>query len=460
MGTDKGMAFEVRDKEAASAAEQIYNNGQNQKLEQSTAEAALSSTIACNMSTTTEDLKTSVRNAFEFLNGTMPIHNSFSSTSDWENMFPVLLPDGLGGPNGKYVKISLREWVNYVLQLPLLGFQQDVNFIFYAYTVLRRHKITGIVACKPIDQNIANAVEQLARISKASNSLSTVPESTLRSILNQISFHVTALPGGIRDMADFRRNIFSMMSEYGAPTFFVTLSAADSIWPSTFIAISNGKLSLDAANRLSPKERAELLAANPVSATIAWRKRIDAFLDFVCFGKSRPLGVVKHYLVKAEWQVRCSEHAHMFFGCDPTFPPLQVIEEESSLCNAQIIERLAENYIFAWVPAYQEDPDSETQTTIYETVQKEPIRDFKALIFCDKAKRGLKDLLGQTQFHKCNKYCTNNWTSNCKSRFPFMLRKATTVKQIVDSRGNEQYRILMRRNRKRINNFHVGIINL
>jgi len=77
-----------------------------------------------------------------------------------------------------------------------------------------------------------------------------------------------------------------MMSEYGAPRYFETLSAADSVWPETLVQVSGGRLTTEEAKNLSSSERAELLSANPCAATIAWKNTLNTFLEFVCYGKA------------------------------------------------------------------------------------------------------------------------------------------------------------------------------
>lgn len=60
------------------------------------------------------------------------------------------------------------------------------------------------------------------------------------------------------------------------------------MWPEGFAKVSNGKLTIEQAKKLSVAERAEMMAQNPVKMARAWKRRIEAFLDFVINGKSKP----------------------------------------------------------------------------------------------------------------------------------------------------------------------------
>lgn len=142
------------------------------------------------------------------------------------------------------------------------------------------------------------------------------------------------------------------MSEHGPLTFFVTVSSADSFWPETFVEISGYKISLQEARELSTTERAELLADNPVRATVVWKNRLNALLDFLLHGKCKPIGNVRHYAIKSEWQNRCSEHAHILFWCDAAILGICTKINENGnviLGYNETLHESCEKYISAWL---------------------------------------------------------------------------------------------------------------
>ena len=90
---------------------------------------------------------------------------------------------------------------------------------------------------------------------------------------------------------------------HGAPQFFLTLSAAESFWPETFVYISCGELSLEEAKNLNASQRAEMISKNPLRVIMAWEDRVSAFIELITNGKSKPLGNIEHYIWIAEWQL-------------------------------------------------------------------------------------------------------------------------------------------------------------
>lgn len=124
-------------------------------------------------------------------------------------MFPTLLVDGKGGPD-QLENVSLREWICYVIKVDCLFFHCNLPFVFYSNFILRKQQITGVSACKPIARSVGNAVSELIKLAKTQYS-DCVSETTLRSLAAQLSFHTNNLQGSISDMAEFRRNILSMI---------------------------------------------------------------------------------------------------------------------------------------------------------------------------------------------------------------------------------------------------------
>ena len=102
----------------------------------------------------------------------------------------------------------------------------------------RRNKIIGLIAKKPISDRVTTAIEALFNISKRQNTnIQRVPDSILKYLIKQLSIYVDKLPGSVRDMADFRRDLITMMIRRGPPTLCLTLSAPDSAWVEPYMDI-------------------------------------------------------------------------------------------------------------------------------------------------------------------------------------------------------------------------------
>lgn len=206
----------------------LRDRGMYQAVEDEVASKILEVPLAAEEESNQETLGRVVTELFQSIRQRkFPLHLSQNKTSDWKLMFPTLLVDGNGGPD-KVETFSLREWISYVIQIDCLSFHCNLPFLFYSNFIMRKHQITRVSACKPMGKSVENAVSELVKIAKDQISC-PVPESTLRSLATQLPFHTNTLQGSIADMAEFRRNILSMMSEHGPPTFFLTVSAADGI---------------------------------------------------------------------------------------------------------------------------------------------------------------------------------------------------------------------------------------
>lgn len=268
---------------------------------------------------------------------------------------------------GVYVQLSLREWVNYVLRIRSLDFQRHVGFVCLANIVLRRQRITGVAANKSISAAISETVRELVRIAH-SNQIKSIPYSTLNVLINKLSVYLNNLPGSLANMSSFRNDILAMISKQGPPSFFVTVSSADSMWPEVYVELSSGNLSLENAKKASASERVDMASANPVRMTIAWKKRVEAFLKLIVSGKSKPLQEITHFAHKSQCQGRLSEHSHFLFWSKRRIPNLQFTDEGDLRTENQELLQRAEASCTAMLPDY--DVSTEAPKNIFEVIAR------------------------------------------------------------------------------------------
>lgn len=164
------------------------------------------------------------------------------------------------------------------------------------------------------------------------------------------------------------------------------------------------------------------------------------------------IGTVLQFAVKAEWQMRGSEHAHMLFWCQDVHPALELKEHENGtvkLGNNECLKEYAERYISAWVPEIQDtDFLTEPPENIAEIIQRDPVRDITETFKSVEQKSEMRDLILAThaQFHNCNRYCTENFTKSCKSMFPFARCNEANIDEMSDKMGTPHFRIRIRLN--------------
>ena len=109
----------------------------------------------------------------------------------------------------------------------------------------------------------------------------------------------------------FLFEVLGMVKQLGLPTFFMTLSCADLRWDELVSIISklNCIKEVD-IEKLSYFERCQILNMNPVVVAKHFQYRVEVFFKEIIV--DGPLGKVKCYAIRVEFQFRGSPHIHSF----------------------------------------------------------------------------------------------------------------------------------------------------
>ena len=97
------------------------------------------------------------------------------------------------------------------------------------------------------------------------------------------------------------------------PTWFLTLSAADLHWPEMIQAVNAqfGKiLTQKDVLKMSTADRSTYLCQNPITGVWMFQHRLEAFFSQYLLSDTHPLGHITDYMIKIEFQMRGSPHAH------------------------------------------------------------------------------------------------------------------------------------------------------
>ena len=154
-----------------------------------------------------------------------------------------------------------------------------------------------------------------------------------------------------------KKELMAMIRQFGCPTFFLTLSAAETQWPELLNILSyliDGKeLFEQQIVELEWHKRAELIRKDPVTCARYFDYRSRKLLK-ILRSKVSPLGVLSDYYMRVEFQQRGSPHIHALlwikgapiFGQDSTGEVEDFIanriscakpEENELLCDEVII---------------------------------------------------------------------------------------------------------------------------
>ena len=105
-----------------------------------------------------------------------------------------------------------------------------------------------------------------------------------------------------------RAKLKAQIEKFGPPTFFVTFGPAEYDWEDLIQHLKDVNSDIPNVDELSPSA---LLNKDPVLTSTYIHKRLDALLKFII--EAEPLGKVKSYFVRHEYQSRATIHFHIFF---------------------------------------------------------------------------------------------------------------------------------------------------
>ena len=112
-----------------------------------------------------------------------------------------------------------------------------------------------------------------------------------------------------------KKDIFAMIRQLSLPTWFISLSAADTRWTDLLKMLA--KLNDDAdltdtdIEKLTWQEKTKLVQKDPVTCSRYFDHRVHEFLNTVLKSNCEPIGKVKDYFYRVEFQQRGSPHIHM-----------------------------------------------------------------------------------------------------------------------------------------------------
>ena len=147
-------------------------------------------------------------------------------------------------------------------------------------------------------------------------------------------------------------NLFACLRNLGLPTFFVTLTSAElTRWTCHLGAIlkqqGDYRSDEDIMN-MDYKEKCEVLKSNPVTAVQMFYHRVDLFFKLILQGPAQPLGKIKDFFYRVEFQTRGAPHLHCLFWIEeaPRF---------GTHSNEEIISFI-DKYIYGTLPNEFDDP--------------------------------------------------------------------------------------------------------
>ena len=140
-------------------------------------------------------------------------------------------------------------------------------------------------------------------------------------------------------------DVLAMLRSLGIPTFFLTLSAADLHWPEMIQAIGaecGMDIPTDVVRKMTVTDKSWFLRQNPLTGVCKFHGRVESFFSRYLLSPSNPLGHITDHVIKIEFQMRGSPHAHCLLWVKDA--PKIDRDDDSVVC------KFIDKYISARVP--------------------------------------------------------------------------------------------------------------
>ena len=200
------------------------------------------------------------------------------------------------------------------------------------------------------------------------------------------------------------QKLIARIKTLGAPTFFLSLSANDLQWHDNFKFI-DPKLTDEIIDKMTYQQKCTMIKENPVLCALHFQARWEAFLHHFLLVKPYPLGNIKDYFARVEFQARGSPHMHIFVWVAdaPSFD-----NPEDKEFNVPFIDKYISGQL----------PDAES---ISDLQMVKPL---------------------QTHTHSLT--CLRKHNTRCRFDFPMPVSKNTRLKLLTDTGSYSRFYLLCR----------------
>ncbi|MCU7800825.1 MAG: AAA family ATPase [gamma proteobacterium symbiont of Lucinoma myriamae] len=175
-----------------------------------------------------------------------------------------------------------------------------------------------------------------------------------------------------------KKDIFAMIRQLGLPTWFMSLSAADTRWKDLLRMLAKLNEGVEYSDsdieKLTWQQKTKLVQKDPVTCSRYFDHRVQQFINTVLKSNHEPIGKLKDFFYRVEFQQRGSPHIHMLVWIE----------------NAPKYENSSEEELIEYVDSY---------------------------LTCDSEDTEIEELV-QLQTHKHSKTCRKKCKPICRFGFP------------------------------------------
>ena len=260
-----------------------------------------------------------------------------------ELAFPDLFPYGSGGYYSKerQCRLPIRKYFQQQLLNVDGRFAKNIEYIFCAQYISDIQQI----------QSDANLAIRLSRGHTLNGQNITAgllrdTESLQQLIRTEQAYKfLKNIHGSPAYWQSELYDVLAMLRSLGIPTFFLTLSAADLHWPEMIQAIGaecGMDIPTDVVRKMTVTDKSWFLRQNPLTGVRKFHGRVESFFSRYLLSPSNPLGHITDHVIKIEFQMRGSPHAHCLLWVKDA--PKIDRDDDSVVC------KFIDKYISARVP--------------------------------------------------------------------------------------------------------------
>lgn len=279
-------------------------------------------------------------------------NNPVKLLSDFANeakCFPVLFPLGCNTyRESRDKRLTLSRYFNNRILHADGRFAQNVEYIFFAQYMSEVEQVVsnvsialrkGISGCTPkkVNEDLLNNEESLKKLLEFDDGF-----RFLKPIRGTPAFWQTA-----------QRDLLACVRQLGIPTWFCSFSSADMRWNNLLYSILKQEGRTQTLEELQWADRCELLRRNPVTAARMFDFRWHCFLREVLMSASHPIGKIKDYFYRVEFQQRGSPHVHCLFWIE----------------NAPVIDKNTDEEVIQFIDKYVTCELPSQDDTLLDTVK-------------------------------------------------------------------------------------------
>ena len=152
-------------------------------------------------------------------------------------------------------------------------------------------------------------------------------------------------------LAQCKKDIMAMIRQLGLPTFFISLSAADTKWDDLLIMLGKlvDKKDYTEELPLHYDTKARLISSDPVTCARYFNERVQQYFNIVLKSSHEPVGKLNDFVYRVEFQNRGSCHIHALLWIENA--------PDYAKVKAEKIEAFVDQYISCSEDVPQEHAD-------------------------------------------------------------------------------------------------------